>query len=139
MVKRATQDDLSRAMKFCYGMGVAHHLTVYALHLVSIGASFAAAALARDEQHSGELVATLAVIPGVATVLATTFKFDARSAWFFAKALRLSALHRLARAGAAATSDPEVAEKWVRIDEEMAKTRPGWGAFTKTDPQAEDK
>jgi hypothetical protein len=134
-----TQDDLSLAKQFCYGMGVAHHLTVYVLLLASIGASFAAAAFARDAQHSGQLVATLAAIPGVATVLATTFKFDARSAWFFEKALRLSSLLKLAHAGAAATSDPEVAEKWVRIDEEMARTRPGWGAFAKPDPQAPGK
>lgn len=108
-----------------------NYFTVWFLYLLSIGASIAATIMAGIGGFDKTALTVVTAIPGVVILLSNTFKFSARSQWHYEKRRQLQALSRLAESSAKATSDPEVAEKWNRIDEELEKSWPGWGELPK--------
>ena len=125
------QQKLSSAVLHFQRLAHGNYYTVWVLYLLSVGASIAATFLAATGGAEKTTLAVVAAIPGVVILLTNTFKFGARSQWHFEKKRQLESLLRLAEAGAKATSDPEVAEKWNRIEEELEKSWPGWGELPK--------
>jgi hypothetical protein len=107
-----------------------NYFAVWVLYAFSIGASASATILAASKSEQTSILAVLAGTPAVVITIANSFKFNARAQWHYEKTRRLTSLLRLATAGAQATTDPEVAEKWNRIDEEMDRLWPGWGELS---------
>jgi len=122
-----TEADLSQKVTYHQKLARRFDVFVWAIYLLSILASFAAGIYAASDFPEKPGLPLLTAIPGALLLLNSTFKFSARSQWHYEKKSKLNNLLRLARSGARATSAPEVAEKWNRIDEEMDKTRPTWG------------
>ena len=129
-----TQDRLRLEVAHYLKLARGNYFTVWFLYAVSVGASILATVFAATGalDQSKTVLAVLTAIPGVVILVNNTFKFSARSQWHYEKKRKLDSLLRLAEAGAVATSDPEVAEKWNRIDEEMDKSWPGWGELPKS-------
>jgi hypothetical protein len=125
------QQKLASDVEHYLNLARANYLTVWFLYLLSVSASIAATFMAAIGGFDKTLLVIVTAILGVVILLSNTFKFSARSQWHYEKRRQLQALSRLAESGAKATSDPEVAEKWNRIDEEMEKTWPGWGELPK--------
>ena len=126
------QQKLSSDVDHYSALARANYFTVWVLYLVSLGASIAATFMAATGGFDKITLAVTTAIPGVVILANNMFKFNARSQWHYEKRRQLQALSRLAEAGAKATSDPEVAEKWNRIDEELEKSWPGWGDLPKS-------
>jgi hypothetical protein len=127
-----TQQKLALEVEHYRCLARGNYFTVWILYFLSVGASIAATFMAALGTFDKTPLAVVTAIPGVVLLLTNTFKFNARSQWHYEKRLRLQALSRLAEAGAKATTDPEVAEKWNRIDEDMEKSWPGWGELPKS-------
>jgi len=123
----STQEKLASNVEHYQRLARGNYFTVWFLYLLSVAASIAATFMAAVGGFDRETLAVITAIPGVVILLSNTFKFSARSQWHYEKKRQLEALLRLAEARAKATSDPEVAEKWNRIDEELEKSWPGWG------------
>lgn len=129
-----TQDKLRVEVDHYLKLGRGNYFTVWLLYAVSIGASGLATLFAATGalDNNKILFAGLTAIPAIVILVNNSFKFSARSQWHYEKKRKLDSLLRLAEAGAVATSDPEVAEKWNRIDEEMDRPWPGWGELPKS-------
>jgi hypothetical protein len=125
--KNPTEEGLSRDVSRSHNFARASYITVWVLYMLSIAASVLATVFAATESPGKLKLALLTAIPGIVLLISGTFKFTARSQWHYEKQRRLEALLRLSLAGAKATSEPEVAEKWNRIDEDMEESWPGWG------------
>jgi len=120
-------DDLEAAARRALQLSVWNYRTVYALTFLAVGASVAATLMAATGSKSQALLATLAAIPAAVALATNTFKFNSRSDWHDERHRKLISLHRHAIAGAAHTTDPEIAEKWGRIEDELSKSWPAWG------------
>lgn len=127
----STQQKLAAAVEHYQGLARGNYFTVWTLYLLSVGASISATFMAAVGGFEKTTLAVVTAIPGIVILLSNTFKFSGRSQWHYEKKRQLESLLRLAEAGAQATSDPEVAEKWNRIDEELEKSWPGWGELPK--------
>jgi hypothetical protein len=127
-----TQRKLASDVEHYQRLARGNYFTVWFLYLFSVGASIAATFMAAVGGFENTTLAATTAIPGIVILLSNTFKFSARSQWHYEKKRQLQALSRLAEAGAKATSDAEIAEKWNRIDEEMDKSWPGWGELPKS-------
>jgi hypothetical protein len=128
----STQQKLAAEVEHYLGLARSNYFTVWFLYFLSVSASIAATFMAAAGGFDKTVLALTTAVPGLVILLSNTFKFSARSQWHYEKRRQLQALSRLAEAGATATSDPEVAEKWNRIDEEMEKSWPGWGELPKS-------
>jgi hypothetical protein len=122
-----TIEQLEVAVAYYRRLARANYYTVWALYVLSVGASIVATASAATGWLDKAPLALLTAFPGVVLMVTNTLKLNARCQWHYDKKRHLQALLRLAQSGAKATTPPEVAEKWNRIDEEMDKTWPGWG------------
>jgi hypothetical protein len=129
------QQKLAKEVDHYLTLARGNYYTVWLLYLLSVGASIVATIMAAVGGFNKATLAVVTAIPGVVILVSNTFKFSARSQWHYEKRRQLQALARLAEASAKATSDPEVAEKWNRIDEEMEKSWPGWGELPKSTPK----
>jgi len=127
-----TEQKLALEVAHYLRLARGNYFTVWAMYVVSVGASFLATVFAAMGSLDKVWLAVLAAIPGVVVLVNNTFKFAARSQWHYEKRRRLNSLLRLSEAGAQATTAPEVAEKWNRIDEEMDRSWPGWGELPKS-------
>lgn len=127
-----TEQKLAREVAHYLRLARSNYFTVWALYVVSVGASVLATVFAAMGYQNKITFAIVAATPGIVLLVNNTFKFSARSQWHYEKKRKLDSLLRLSEAGAKATSPAEVAEKWNRIDEEMDLTWPGWGELPKT-------
>jgi hypothetical protein len=116
----------------------ANYFTLYFLYVVAIAASILSTLLALAKT-SGPYLAVVTATPAVILLANSTFKFRERAEWHYEKRRRLASLLRKRQAGAPGTAPPEMAESWNKIDEDMDKKWPGWGALPTTSGKSDSE
>jgi hypothetical protein len=127
----STEQKLALEVEHYLNLARGNYFTVWAMYILSVGASVLATVFAATGSPEKVRLAVLAAVPAIVLLVNNTFKFNARSQWHYEKKRRLDSLLRLSEAGAAGTTPPEVAAEWNRIDEDMDKRWPGWGELPK--------
>ena len=135
---KTTEQQLADDVVHYLWLARGNYFALWTMYVVAVAASIIATLFAATKLLTGGWLAVLTAVPAVVLLVNNTFKFDARSQWHYEKKRRLASLLRLSQAGAKATSPAEVAEKWNRIDEEMDKLWPSWGALPTARHKAED-
>ena len=87
-------DEIHELARGCAQKAKANYFAAYALITIAVASSTAATIAVAAGALTKELNAVLAALPGIIVLATTTFKFEARSDWWWAKHQTLEALYR---------------------------------------------
>lgn len=132
-------EELSKTVSKYRMLGRVNYYIAFLLYVVAVLSSISATLMALSGKSSGPTQAIITAIPGAALLIASTFRFSERASWHFNKKNQLNALYRLSVAQAPGTSDPELAEKWNKIDSSMEPSWPGFGALNTVSTESKKK
>lgn len=118
-------DDLIERISGCRRNARGNYFVAYFFLCVAVAASATATISVAAGSFPKELNAALAALPGIILLVTTTFKFEARSGWWWDKYYGLDALYRELKYEAASESD--ISKKMTEFLSAHGKTWPSFG------------
>src|SRR5262245_28627789 len=120
------EDDLAERISGCRRNARANYFAEYFFLCIAVAASATATiSVAADSSFPKELNAALAALPGIILLLTSTFKFEARSGWWWDKYYGLDQLYRELKYEDASESD--ISKKMTEFLSAHGKSWPSFG------------